>query len=290
MEAGELRGIFVPVVAPFRPDGELDTDSYRRYADRLLGEDIQGVVVNGTTGEAPTVEQDEAARLMEITKERLAGRRLPIVMGTGTNDTRSTVKRTERAGELGADAALVVVPYYSRPSQEGILEHFRKAAEVGVPVIAYEIPARTGVRLSVETAKAILDLDGVIGMKDSTGGTELVRELAGPGSKPVLAGDDASFFSMLEAGAAGGILASANVRTAEFAAVWRLFLAGERREAEEAFGRLLGAIRLLFREPNPAPLKRLLALQGAIASDALRLPMTPVSERLGRELESMLFD
>lgn len=290
MEAGELRGIFVPVVAPFRPDGELDTDSYRRYADRLLGEDIQGVVVNGTTGEAPTVEQDEAARLMEITKERLAGRRLPIVMGTGTNDTRSTVKRTERAGELGADAALVVVPYYSRPSQEGILEHFRKAAEVGVPVIAYEIPARTGVRLSVETAKAILDLDGVIGMKDSTGGTELVRALAGPGSKPVLAGDDASFFSMLEAGAAGGILASANVRTSEFAAVWRLFLAGEKREAEEAFGRLLGAIRLLFREPNPAPLKRLLALQGVIASDALRLPMTPVSERLGRELESMLFD
>ena len=290
MEAGELRGIFVPVVAPFRPDGELDTDSYRRYADRLLGEDIQGVVVNGTTGEAPTVEQDEAARLMEITKERLAGRRLPIVMGTGTNDTRSTVKRTERAGELGADAALVVVPYYSRPSQEGILEHFRKAAEVGVPIIAYEIPARTGVRLSVETAKAILDLDGVIGMKDSTGGTELVRALAGPGSKPVLAGDDASFFSMLEAGAAGGILASANVRTSEFAAVWRLFLAGEKREAEEAFGRLLGAIRLLFREPNPAPLKRLLALQGVIASDALRLPMTPVSERLGRELESMLFD
>lgn len=290
MEAGELKGIFVPVVAPFRPDGELDIDSYGRYADRLLGEDIQGVVVNGTTGEAPTVEWDEAARLLEIAKERLAGRRLPIAMGTGTNDTRSTVKRTERAGELGADAALVVVPYYSRPSQEGILEHFRKAAEVGVPIIAYEIPARTGVRLSVETAKAILDLDGVIGMKDSTGGTELVRTLASPGSKPILAGDDASFFSMLEAGAAGGILASANVRTNEFAAVWRLFLAGEKRGAEEAFGRLRGAIRLLFREPNPAPLKRLLALQGVIASDALRLPMTPVSERLGRELESMLFD
>lgn len=290
MEAGELKGIFVPVVTPFRPDGELDLDSYGRYADRLLGEDIQGVVVNGTTGEAPTVEWDEAARLLEVAKERLAGRRLPIAMGTGTNDTRSTVKRTERAGELGADAALVVVPYYSRPSQEGILEHFRKAAEVGVPIIAYEIPARTGVRLSVETAKAILDLDGVIGMKDSTGGTELVRTLAGPGSKPVLAGDDASFFSMLEAGAAGGILASANVRTNEFAAVWRLFLAGEKRGAEEAFGRLRGAIRLLFREPNPAPLKRLLALQGVIASDALRLPMTPVSERLGRELESMLFD
>lgn len=284
MTAGELKGIIVPAVTPFRPDGELDLDSFARYIGGLLSQDIQGVVVNGTTGESPTTAWEEVVQLAR-TARRIGGSRVPLLVGTGTNDTRATVRRTELAGELGADAALVVVPYYSRPTQEGIYEHYRRAAEVGVPIVAYDIPARTGVRLEPETAKAILALDGVIGLKDSSGGTALVRELSEPAGKPVLCGEDALFFDMLQAGAAGGILASANVRTEAFAGVWRLHAAGRAAEAGERFARLLPLVRLLFREPNPAPLKRLLARQGLIASDALRLPLLPVSAALAKVLE-----
>lgn len=286
MRADELKGIYVPVVTPLRADGELDLESFRVYLGDLLERDIQGIVINGTTGESPTTSWEDVAQLVQEARQ-IGGGRVPIIVGTGTNDTRSTVKRTELAGVIGADAALIVVPYYSRPSQEGIFEHYRKAAETGVPVVAYEVPARTGVRLETETARAILALKGVIGMKDSSVGTALLRELSHHIDKPILCGDDASFLDMLRAGAAGGILASANMRTDDFARVFRLHTQGRDTEAGEAFELLLPLIRLLFREPNPAPLKWLLARQSRIGSDALRLPLVPISSGLREELERM---
>lgn len=285
MQAEALNGIYVPVVTPFRADGELDLESFGNYLRELLARDVQGIVINGTTGESPTTSWEEVVLLVQEAR-RIGGAGVPIVVGTGTNDTRSTVRRTELAGAIGADAALVVVPYYSRPAQEGICEHFRQAAGTGVPVIAYEVPARTSVRLEPWTAREILALDGVIGMKDSSGGTALVRELSRSG-KPILCGEDATFLEMLRADAAGGMLASANVRTNAFADVYRLQAEGRDAEAEEAFGRLLPLIRLLFREPNPAPLKWLLARRSLIASDALRLPLVPISVGLREELESL---
>ncbi|WP_027093908.1 4-hydroxy-tetrahydrodipicolinate synthase [Cohnella thermotolerans] len=286
MNASDLKGIIVPVVTPFRPDGELDLDSFRNYVDALLERDIQGIVVNGTTGESPTTSWEEVVLLAQVARERMKRRRrVPLIVGTGTNDTRYAARRTMLAGAAGADAALVVVPYYSRPSQEGIYEHFRAVSSVGVPVIVYEIPARTGVRLEVDTARSILALDGVIGMKDSSGGTELLKKLGPSPARPVLCGEDANFWAMLRAGAAGGILASANVRTSEFADVWRLRTEGRDAEAEKAFARLLPTIRLLFREPNPAPLKWLLARESLIASDTLRLPLVPITPALRADLE-----
>jgi 4-hydroxy-tetrahydrodipicolinate synthase len=288
MDEGNVKGIFVPVITPFLINGELDLDSYRSYVARLLEHNIQGVVINGTTGESPTVSWEEVTSLMKVTNEQMREKPVPIVIGTGTNDTLSTVRRTELAGKLGADAALVVVPYYSRPSQEGIIAHFRRAAEVGVPIIVYEIPSRTGVRLSVDTVRTILEINGVIGLKDSSGGIELVSELTRVGSKPVLCGEDAFFHSMLSAGASGGILAAANLETDTFIEVLRLADTGRFKDAKKMFDLLLPFIRLLFEESNPAPLKWVLARQGLITSEAVRLPMSPITHRLQMRLEQMV--
>lgn len=288
LQANDLHGVFVPVVAPFRPDGALDLASFRRYVAGLLAFDIRGIVVNGTTGECPTVAWEEAAALVRAAQEVAAERKrpVPIVVGTGTNDTAASVRRTELAGELGADAALVVTPYYSRPSQEGIAAHYRRVAEVGVPVIAYEIPARTGVRLTADTLRGILELDGVIGLKDSSGGTALLQALMRHGTKPVLCGEDALLCDMLRLGARGGILASANVRTTAFLETCRSAAAGDMPAAERAFAPLRPVVERLFREPNPAPLKWLLARHGIIAEGAVRLPLAPITPALARELES----
>lgn len=284
----DLRGIYVPVVTPFRTDGKLDLDAFRKYIEHLLGQEIQGLVVNGTTGESPTVSWEEVAALVQGTLDARKGTTLPIVVGTGTNATASTAARTEAAGRLGADAVLVVVPYYSRPSEEGILAHYREIARVGVPIIVYEVPYRTGVRLSADAMRKIMDLEGVIGLKDSSGSLELFQELNRYESKPVLCGEDILFHAMLSQGASGGILASANVRTDQFAEVCRLARAGKLLAAKKAFDPLIPLIRLLFREPNPAPLKWMLARQCLLSSDAVRLPMSPITPALQCELTPYL--
>ncbi|QWU14703.1 4-hydroxy-tetrahydrodipicolinate synthase [Paenibacillus sophorae] len=286
----DLLGIYVPTVTPFLPNEELDLDSYQHYLEKLLSHNIQGLVINGTTGESPTLSWEEVTALVQMTKDCLnkLHKRIPVVIGTGTNSTASTVKRTELAGELGADAVLVVTPYYNRPPQDGVLEHFRRAAQVGVPVIAYEIPSRTSIRLSTDTVRRILDLNGVIGLKDSSGGIDLISELAISDTKPILCGDDLHFYSMLEHGASGGILASANIQTDHFLQVYQLANQGEFGQAKKAFDSLVPLIKGLFQESNPSPLKWVLSNQGILSSDTLRLPMRPISKELQRELEGLL--
>lgn len=284
----QIYGIYVPVVTPFNAAGEIDLESYQRYVNNIIKNKIHGLVVNGTTGESPTVNIQELQILINASQQLLKGSEIPLVIGTGTNDTMSTVARTELAANAGADAALVVVPYYSRPSQQGIIAHFRKAAEVGIPIIAYDIPGRAGVGMSLDTARTILEMDNVVGLKDCSGSPLLVSELSRCGSKPVLCGDDLNFFDMLGCGAAGGMLASANVHTAKFLNVFEQFKAGQVDAARAEFDRLVPLMKLLFKESNPAPIKWLLSAQGEIASDTLRLPMTSISDALREELGAHL--
>ncbi|WP_151735054.1 4-hydroxy-tetrahydrodipicolinate synthase [Paenibacillus tengchongensis] len=286
----QIYGVYVPVVTPFDTAGEIDLESYQRYVNNIIKNDIHGLVVNGTTGESPTVNIQELQSLIAASQELLRGRSIPLVIGTGTNDTASTVKRTELAANAGADAALVVVPYYSRPSQEGIIAHFRKAAEVGIPILAYDIPGRTGVGMTLDTARAILDMEHVVGLKDCSGSAQLVSQLSALGSKPVLCGDDVHFLDMLGHGAAGGMLASANVHTDKFLGIYELFRAGSTEAAQAEFNALLPLMRLLFKESNPAPVKWLLSARGEIASDTLRLPMTSITAGLREELGAYLAD
>ncbi|MFC0213669.1 4-hydroxy-tetrahydrodipicolinate synthase [Paenibacillus chartarius] len=285
-----LKGIFVPVATPFTQDGEIDLASFIHYLEELLRHPIQGIVLNGTTGEAPTVEWAEVETLFHAARTviRRLGICMPIIVGTGTNDTRTTIRRTEAAGKWGADAVLAVTPYYSRPSADGVYRHFKAVAHTGVPLVAYEVPERTGIRVPVDTMVRILELDGVIGLKDASGGFELVNALAGRSAKPILAGSDDLFAAMLRYGASGGLLASAHVRTEAFLEVYRLAEEGRYDEAEAAFSKLLPLIRLLFRETNPAPIKWVLAQAGLFASDALRLPLTPITQELQKELSAFL--
>jgi 4-hydroxy-tetrahydrodipicolinate synthase len=291
LNEADLKGIYVPVVTPFFTNEELDLDSYRSYLQELSAHDIQGLVINGTTGESPAVSWEEVESLVQATKASLfdSNKRIPLVIGTGTNHTLSTVKRTELAGKLGADAVLVVTPYYSRPSQEGIVEHFRRVAQVGVPVIAYEVPSRTGIRLTADTVRKIMDVEGVIGLKDSSGGTQLLSELKGCDTKPVLCGEDIYLLEMLALGASGGILASANVQTDAFIELYRLASSsGDYHKAKQLFDSLTPLIQKLFQESNPSPLKWILARQGMISSDTLRLPMVSITEGLQEQLEQLL--
>ncbi|WP_042199243.1 4-hydroxy-tetrahydrodipicolinate synthase [Paenibacillus camerounensis] len=284
----QIYGIYVPVVTPFDAAGEIDLASYQRYVQNIIKNKIHGLVVNGTTGESPTVSIQELELLIDASKQLLQGSDIPLVIGTGTNDTMSTVKRTELAANAGADAALVVVPYYSRPSQQGIIEHFRKAAEVGIPVMAYDIPGRAGVGMTLDTARTILEMNNVVGLKDCSGSQLLVSELSRHGSKPILCGDDLSFFDMLGCGAAGGMLASANVHTARFLGIYEQYRAGQVEAARADYDRLVPLMKLLFKESNPAPIKWLLSATGEISSDTLRLPMTSISEALREELGAHL--
>ena len=286
----QIQGIYVPVITPFTKDNQLDIPSFRNYITHMANSGIHGLVINGTTGESPTVSWDEVEQLVQVTKETLQSinKSIPIVAGTGTNDTASTVKRTQMAGELGADAVLVVTPYYNRPTEEGIYEHFRVTAEVGVPIIVYEIPARTGVRVSVDTMKRIMNLDGVIGLKDSTNGVELMSELVRSGSKPILCGDDGFFYDMLSEGAAGGMLASANINTEQFIEVYDRYKNGNKEGSRELFTRVAPFIDHLFAEPAPAMIKWLLVNQGIITSDQLRLPLMPASEQLKAKMDQYM--
>ncbi|MBA2938045.1 4-hydroxy-tetrahydrodipicolinate synthase [Paenibacillus sp. CGMCC 1.16610] len=286
----DLHGVYVPIITPFDEDGELDAASFYNHAYNLFQDGIDGLVVNGTTGESPTIASDELGVMFATAQAArdAAHVHVPLVVGTGTNDTRSTVRKTEEAGKLGADSALVVVPYYNKPSQQGIIEHFRRVASVGVPVILYEVPHRTGIKLELDTVRTILELDGVIGMKDSTPNTQLVSELTRVGSKPILCGEDTLLFEALQSGAKGVMSASANVETERFVAFYRQFLAGQQEKSQELFEELLPLIRLLFQEPNPAPLKWLLEQQGGIETGTLRLPLMPVSEGLRAKLASYL--
>ncbi|GAA3402296.1 4-hydroxy-tetrahydrodipicolinate synthase [Paenibacillus hodogayensis] len=286
MLAERLKGVIVPVVAPFTAEGKMDTESFRRLVSKLLARKAHGLIINGTTGESPTVGAEEAERLVEIALE-LRGNEdgTPILVGTGSNDTAEAVRLTKRAKALGADGALVVTPYYNRPSVQGVLEHYRRVADVGLPVVAYHIPYRTGLELGPDALAAILEIEGVVGIKESSGGIRNFIELGGRTDKALLCGDDLYFLAALCCGASGAMMASANVATERFVGVYDLFADGRLPEARAAFNELVPLVRLLFAEPNPAPIKWLLAQTGLLASDAVRLPITPISPELRRQME-----
>ena len=199
----EIRGIWIPLITPFNLDDEVDHASFERFIQRLPLLDIQGLVLNGTTGESPTIAIHEIENILATVRKSIGLAALPLMIGTGTNDTAGTIKRTEQAGHFGADAALVVVPYYSRPSQAGIIEHYRKVAEVGVPIMVYDIPARTGVSLTVDTLRTLFEIEGIVGLKDSTGSTEMIAKLVSHDAKPILCGEDILFLDALRSGASG---------------------------------------------------------------------------------------
>jgi 4-hydroxy-tetrahydrodipicolinate synthase len=285
LSSRDLRGVIVALVTPMTTTGAIDQASFISLVDWLLDERVDGFVLNGTTGESPTVRWPEVERLLAVLRERVRGR-VPVLLGTGTYDTAESVERTERARALGADGALAVVPYYSRPTPAGVIEHFRRIAAVGLPTVAYHIPYRTGVTLDLPTLRALLAIPGVIGLKESSGGLANITALAadGAGARALLCGEDALFAGALAAGAAGAILASANLVPGAFAEMHRASREGRPLAARATAARLRPLIEALFAESSPAPLKWALAQQGRIASASLRLPLVAISAALAERL------
>lgn len=281
-----FEGVWLPIITPF-VDGEIDFASYERLVEHYVQAGIDGLVVLGTTGESPTVDDDERDALVERTIAVVAGR-VPVVVGAGGNDTRKVVEAVRRLERHDPHGILSVCPYYSRPSQDGLREHFtRVAAATDRPILIYNVPYRTGVNLENETLLALAALRNVVGAKDSAGDVaqslDLLRRR--PDGFAVLTGEDAHFHAMLGHGADGGILASAHLETASFRAVGACMAAGDREGARRAWTRVEPLIPLLFGEPNPMPIKHCLWRQGLIRSPECRLPLTRVSDRLAHALD-----
>lgn len=284
-------GVWLPIVTPF-VDGEIDYAGYERLVDHYVRAGVAGVIPLGTTGESPTVDEAEAEGLIERTVAAVDGR-VPILVGVSGNDTRKVVKTVKRLERHRIDGLLATCPYYNRPSQDGLREHFVRVAEAtDRPILIYNIPYRTGVNLANDTLLALAELPNVAGVKDSSG--DVAQSLAllrrRPDGFSVLTGEDAYFYTMLAHGGDGGILASAHLETETFIGVDARMAANDHHGARALWSVLEAVIPLLFKEPNPMPIKHCLWRRGLIGSPECRLPLTRISPALARELEHALGD
>jgi len=280
-----IAGVWLPLVTPFK-DGRLDENSLARLVRHYAGEPVDGLILAATTGEGLTLDENETERLVAVTAAARE-RALPIFLGVSGADTRKVAAALMRTAAWPIDGYLIPCPYYVRPPQEGLYRHFAAlAGATDKPIIVYNIPYRTGVNLANATLLRLAELPNIVGVKDccvdQAQSFDLMR--ARPEGFAVLTGEDALFYGALAHGADGGILAAAHVETARFAAVRDALLAGRREEALRAWRDLVDLARLLFAEPNPAPVKHWLWRAGLIDSPEVRLPMTEISDALAARI------
>ena len=273
-----LKGSLVAIVTPMREDGALDLDAFRRLIDWHIREGTDGIVVVGTTGESPTVDFDEH-RLLIDTAVKHAAKRIPIVAGTGANSTREAIELAAHAKKAGADMSLTVVPYYNRPTQEGLYRHFRAIAEaVDLPHILYNVPGRTVADIQNDTVLKLAQVPNIVGIKDATADLQRGAELlhSKPADFAVYSGDDATGLALMLYGGDGVISVTANVAPRLMHEMCIAALAGNVATAREVNNKLLGLHRDLFCEANPIPVKWAVQQLGHIAG-GIRLPLTPLS-------------
>ncbi len=283
------RGLWLPLITPFR-DGALDEASLRRMIAHYSQQPVDGLILAATTGEGLTIDDDEAARLVDVAWDALTGP-MPLYLGLCGSDTRKGVKALARTAGWPIDGYLIACPYYSRPSQAGLFQHFTALADAtDRPVMIYNIPYRTGVNMGNETMLRLAEHPNIIGVKDccadATQSFELLRDR--PAGFSVLTGEDALFYTALTQGADGGILASAHIETKAFAAIRDRLLGGDQAGALVDWRALSWLPKLLFAEPNPAPIKEWLRQTGLIDSAELRLPMTGVSPALAERIAAAI--
>lgn len=284
-----LHGVWLPLITPFR-DGVLDEVSLRRLVTHYTAQPIDGFILGATTGEGMALDDDEAERLVAATRAALAeaGRAMPVYLGLSGSDTRKLIKTMARTAAWGMDGYLIACPYYTRPSQQGLFQHFSALADsTDRPILIYNIPYRTGVNLGNETMLRLAERANIVGVKDCCADPaqsfDLVRQK--PADFVVLTGEDPFYYSALTQGADGAILASAHVHTAAFASVRSKMLANDQQGAIADWQRLADIPRLLFAEPSPAAIKHWLWRASLIDSPEMRLPMVPVSAGLAERVE-----
>ena len=288
-----IAGSMPAIVTPMHEDGSLDYPGFRSLLDWHVTEGSDGIVIVGTSGESPTVSVEEHCELIRVAVEQIAGR-IPVIAGTGGNSTIEAIELTRFAKKVGADASLQVVPYYNKPTQEGMYAHFKKIAEsVDLPVILYNVPGRTVADLAGDTVVRLAGVPGIIGIKDATGnlerGTLLIADLkhAGHSDFSVFSGDDLTAAMLMLMGAQGNISVTANVAPRLMHELCVAAMSDDVKKTREIQYKLLAVHKAMFTEANPIPVKWALHEMGKITA-GIRLPLTPLSISLREPLKAAL--
>lgn len=281
----DFNGAISALVTPFY-NGEVDYASLEKLVAYQLDNGIKGLVVNGTTAESPTLKPAEVSKIFSMVRAQ-AGMNFPLILGTGSNSTEKTIEATKKASELGANAALVVVPYYNKPPQRGLVEHFKAVAKNSeVPVILYNVPGRTITGMTVDTVAELAETRNILGIKEATGDIKFDQEIMNrvPKSFLMLSGDDPTYIEFLKLGGKGVISVMSNIITKESTRWTDLMMSGKVAEAEADFKKYLKLIGLMYCEANPIPLKWMLFRKGLIKSPEMRLPLVTLDEKFHKEI------
>jgi 4-hydroxy-tetrahydrodipicolinate synthase len=284
-------GVLPAVVTPFK-NGEVDEESLRQLIEFQIENGVHGLVPCGTTGESATLSHEEHNRVVEIAVDQVKGR-VPVVAGTGSNNTVEAIRLTAHAKKSGADGVLMISPYYNKPTQEGLYQHYKKVAEsVDIPIVVYNIPGRTAVNIEPSTFVRLAEIDNIVGVKEASGSmkqiTEIIR-LCGD-KLTVVSGEDFLTYPLMSVGGKGVICVVANIVPRDMADLCNLLLAGDFKKGREIYYRLLPLCHAMFYETNPAPVKAALEMMGKISSGEVRLPLASMSdanlERLRMDLKA----
>lgn len=285
-----MSGVWLPVITPFNND-TIDYISYKKLIDHSIEQGISGIIPLGTTGESPTISDYEYEELIDTTLQFTNGR-VPVYVGLGSNATAKLIKQLRTVEKHGVDGILSVTPYYNRPSQCGIYEHFKSIAEAtDLNILLYNIPYRTGRNMENTTIFKLAEHANIIGLKDASGDIRQTMELLSnpPIDFSIMTGEDLFFYQTLALGGHGGILASAHLRTDEFVQIYESMQLNDYQSALRQWRNLYELIPPLFEEPNPAPIKYALHKLGLIESPECRLPLTRISNELAMKLNRMLW-
>jgi len=286
-----FRGTFTALVTPFR-DGGFDVSAFEQLIETQIAAGITGIVAIGTTGESPTLSHEEREQVIRVAVAK-ANKRSLVLAGTGSNSTKHAIAQTKLAEELGVDAALLVAPYYNKPSQEGLFRHFKAIADAtSLPIMLYNIPGRCGVDIVPETvARLAKECRNIVSIKEASGSVERVGELRRnlPDAFTILSGDDSLTLPFMAVGAVGVVSVASNLFPSEVSAVVRACESGDLKSAEKLHRKLLPLFKDLFIEPNPVPVKTALAWRGAMAAE-VRLPLCEMSEANQARLRKTMAD
>lgn len=294
----QLRGAFTAMITPMKEDGSIDYDGYRKLLRFQMEEGIDGLVPLGTTGETPTLDEDEEQRIIDVVMEEVRAFekeksvKVPVVLGAGSNNTRDAVRYTERAKKAGADAALVVTPYYNKPSSEGIFRHFEAVSRVGIPILVYNIAGRTGKNIDTPTLSRIADLPNIAGVKEASGSiSQMMDVIAAVKSKhpdfTVLSGDDAMTLPLIACGGDGVVSVVSNAAPAPVTEMVKAALSGDYDAARKIHYRLLPFFKAAFVDGNPTSIKYAMRVKG-LPSGSVRLPLVDVHDEAKKIIEEAL--
>ncbi len=283
-----FRGSIVALVTPMKKTGEIDYECFLRLIDWHLANGTDGLVVLGTTGESPTISEIEREKLVKLAIEQVKDR-VPVIVGTGTNSTYTTIKATQKALEWGADAALLVTPYYNKPTQEGLYQHFKAVADaVPLPQILYNVPSRTGCDLLPETVVRLAQVPNIVAIKEASGDVSRVRKLLDAGCQlDLLTGDDATSLEFMLAGGVGVITVVGNVVPKLFHDFCVAAVSEDKNAARALFAKIEPLCKNLFLESNPIPTKWALIKMGKI-EEGIRLPLTPMSKQFNNQVQQAM--